>query len=375
MSEQRRGGKTTQAGIGGRIGNIARGYWAWTRKEGRVITNVFLFMILSAFLIIVLIFSIFRVKPRYEVHATFAESGGVFTGQEVTYRGVTVGRVGNLRIVRDGVRIQMVIESDFDTIPKDGTKARIMFKSAVGEQFIDLLPSKRSGPYFTDGDEIAIGDTQLPVQQEELLRLLDRVLSGVPPEAIGNLVDVLGEGLGNRGDELHTALASLDPLSKQLSQRTAELNRLATSGDRLGTAFDETATQFVTGLKGFGRVSSALGRGSQGLERLLESGATYVGDLGDLVRARKADIDTTIRYLAEATRISYDNLKSFEDTLDFLPLLLDTLVDAYDEETNRFRFGRLIAELRNYPCSYSTPRRPSSAEGNAPYHPVLDFDC
>jgi hypothetical protein len=127
--------------------------------------------------------------------------------------------------------------------------------------------------------------------------------------------------------------------------------------------------------RGVGAGIPALGRGSQGLERFLASGATYIGDLGDLVRARKADIDTTIRYLAEATRISYDNLKSVEDTLDFLPLLLDTLVDAYDEQTNRFRFGRLIAEARNYPCSYSTPRRPSSAEGNAPYHPVLDFDC
>jgi phospholipid/cholesterol/gamma-HCH transport system substrate-binding protein len=369
------GDATTRAPLGQRISNTLLGYWRYVRKEGRVTTNVIAFMLIATGLILFLIFKIFAVQPRYDLSATFAESGGVFTGQEVTYRGVTVGRVGSLKVVPDGVRIQMVIEERYNTIPKDGTKARIMFKSAVGEQFIDILPSKRSAPYFTDGDEIAKKDTVLPVQQEELLRLLDAVLSGIPPKAIGDLVDVLGEGLGGRGQELHDALAALDPLSKALSDRTAELNSLAISGDRLGSAFDETRSEFVTGIKGFGRVSSALGRGSQGLERLLLSGATYIGDLEDLVHARKADIDTTIRYLAETTRLSYDNLKSVADTLDFLPLLLDTLVQSYDAPTNRFRFGRLLAEVRNYPCSYGTPRRPSSAEGDAPYQPILEFDC
>ena len=50
-----------------------------------------------------------------------------------------------LKVVPDGVRMQLVIESKYDEIPKDGTKARVMFKCAVGEQFVDLLPTKRTG--------------------------------------------------------------------------------------------------------------------------------------------------------------------------------------------------------------------------------------
>ncbi len=365
----------TRAPVSERITNRLQGYWRYLRNEGRVTTNVFVFLALSLFLITTLVITIFRVQPRYSVAATFAESGGVFTGQEVTYRGVTVGRVGSLRVVREGVRIELVIEETFNEIPKDGTKARVMFKSAVGEQFIDLLPAKRSGPYLEQGDEIALSATQLPVQQEELLRLLDRVLSGVPPKAIGSLVDTLGEGLGGRGDELHTALAALDPLTAVLANRTGELNRLATSGDQVGTAFDDTAPEFVSGIKSFSRVSTALGRGSQGLDRLLDAGANYVPDLAGLVAERKTELNTILKNLAEVTRISYKELKSVEDTLDWLPLLLDTLVQAYDEPTKRFRFGQIGAEMRSPPCSYGTPRRPVSATGNAPHHPVLDFEC
>jgi phospholipid/cholesterol/gamma-HCH transport system substrate-binding protein len=365
----------TQAPLGERIANRSAAFWHYLRNQGRVTTNVGLFAIVSVFLILMLIFTIFRVQPRYVVAATFAESGGVFTGQEVTYRGVTVGRVGPLRVVREGVEIDLIVESTYDQIPKDGTKARVMFKSAVGEQFVDLLPSKKAGPYLTDGDKIALRDTQLPVQQEELLRLLDRVLSGIPPESIGNLVDTIGTGLGGRGDELHEALAALDPLTAVLASRTTELNRFATSADRVGTAFDETRFDFVSGIKGFGRVSGALGRGADGFEDLLKEGAEYVPDLAGLVAASKNDIDTTLKGLAVVTRISYKNLKSVEDTLDWLPILLGTLVDAYDAPTNRFRFGQIASEPRNPPCSYGTPRRDSTAEGNAPYHPHLDYDC
>jgi len=366
---------STRAGFWERVANTLRGRLRWLTHEGRVVVNVIAFLILSAFLIAVLVISIFRVQPRYTVIATFADSGGVFTGQEVTYRGVTVGRVGTLRAVRDGVRIPLVIERTYDEIPKEDITARVMFKSAVGEQFVDLLPSKRTGPYLVHGDEIGIEDTQLPVQQEDLLRLLDRVLTGIPPESIGSLVDVLGEGLGGRGDALRDALAAVDPLTETLASRTGELNSLAETSDVVGTAFDETASEFVTGIKGLGTVAGALGRGAGGLEQLLQAGDEYLPDLGSLIAARKAELDTTIANLAEITRVSYDNLQSVADTLDWLPLLLDTLVEAYDPETNRFRFGQILGELGNPPCSYGTPRRNAQATGNAPYHPILDFDC
>jgi phospholipid/cholesterol/gamma-HCH transport system substrate-binding protein len=367
--------QSTRAGFWERVANSIRGYLRWMTHEGRVLINVVLFLLISLVLIYVLVVSVFRVQDRYEIVATFEESGSVFTGQEVTYRGVTVGRVGNLRVVREGVEMLLVIESRYDEIPKDGTQARVMFKSAVGEQFVDLLPTKRTAPFFAHGDKIAKKDTQLPVQQEDLLRLLDSVLSGVPPESIGNLVDVLGEGLRGRGDDLRRALAAVDPLTKTLASRTGELNSLAVSGDAVGTAFDATSSEFVSGIKGLGDVAGALGRGSEGLSRLLTSGAEFVPDLGSLIAARKAQLDTTIANLAEITRISADHLQSVEDTLDWLPLLLDTLVEAYDPGTNRFRFGQILGELGSPPCSYGTPRRNAQATGNAPYHPILDFDC
>jgi phospholipid/cholesterol/gamma-HCH transport system substrate-binding protein len=277
--------------------------------------------------------------------------------------------------VRDGVQIELVIDKSFDKIPKDGTKARVMFKSAVGEQFIDLLPKAANGPYFASGDMIRKEQTELPVQQEDLLRLLDRVVSGVPPEAIHRLIDTAGEGLGGRGPELHTALAALDPLTRTLSNRTDELNGLAVAGDSVGSSFDATDQSFIAGIHGLGTSAAALGRGSPGLSRLLTNGAEYLPDLGGLVADRKNQLDNTIRNLAAVTRISYAHLHSLEDTIDWLPKILEPIIASYDKPTNRIRFGEILGENRGAPCSYGTPRRPVTAHGNAPYQPVLDFGC
>lgn len=358
-----------------RAGNYVLAGWHWITEEGRTLINVGLFFGLSAVLVLFLIFTIFRVQPRYTIHVTFAESGGVFTGQEVTYRGVTVGRVGEMKVVREGVRMQLIIEKKYNRIPQDGTKVRVMFKSAVGEQFVDLLPQKRTGPFLASGDEIPITATELPVQQEELLRLLDRVLAGVPPRSIGALNDALGQGLTGKGPDLREAFNVIDPLTAALANRADELNSLAIAGDKVGTAFDATAAQFEAGIKGLGPTASALGRGADGLGRLLEAGQEYVPDVRDLVDKRKAQIDHLLSALGKTTKLTADNIESVSDLLDWLPLLLDALVQSYDEDTNRFRFGLIAAEVRNPPCSYGTPRRVHTAYGDAPYHPILDFDC
>ena len=365
----------TRAGSAERFGNRLLGFWRFVRTEGRTPTNVIFFMVVAVFLILALIVNVFRIQPRYKIFATFEDSGGVFTGQEVTYRGVGIGTVGRLTVVRDGVKIALVIDKKFDRIPKDGTKARVMFKSAVGEQFIDLEPERDGAPYFGPGDVIEKKDTELPVQQEDVLRLLDRVLSGIPPAAIHRLIDTAGEGLGGRGPELHDALAALDPVTRTLADRTDELNGLALAGDSVGSSFDATAPKFVNGVQGLGTSAAALGRGSKGLAQLFENGQEYLPDIGGLIADRRDQIEDTIAHLATVTRISYAHLHSLADTIDWLPMILDPIINAYDEPTNRIRFGQLLGEPRNPPCSYGTPRRDSSQHGNAPYQPVLNFMC
>ena len=55
----------------------------------------------------------------YAVDAHFADSGGIFTGAEVTYRGAKIGQVSDMKLTRDGVDVVLAIDNGNDKIPAD----------------------------------------------------------------------------------------------------------------------------------------------------------------------------------------------------------------------------------------------------------------
>ena len=68
------------------------------------------------------------------INVDFPDSGGIFSGAEVTYRGVGVGRVGQLHLLDSGVRVEVRLNNcDHPAVPKTGTLAYVSDRSAVGE--------------------------------------------------------------------------------------------------------------------------------------------------------------------------------------------------------------------------------------------------
>ena len=108
------------------------------------------------------------VDRSFPVTADFKDSGGIFAGAEVTYRGIAVGKVGKLEFTDSGVRATLDIENDAPKISEDVT-ALVANKSAVGEQFIDLQPQSNSSPYLRRGSNIPLSRTKVPIDTTKFL--------------------------------------------------------------------------------------------------------------------------------------------------------------------------------------------------------------
>ena len=109
------------------------------------------------------------VDRTYEVTAHFSDSGGIFAGGQVTYRGVTVGKVDRLVLTDDGVDVVLKIDERLRRDPGRLAVALVGNGSAVGEQYVELQPQSDDAPYLEDDDEIAMADTQIPISTETLL--------------------------------------------------------------------------------------------------------------------------------------------------------------------------------------------------------------
>lgn len=97
----------------------------------------------------------------FTVTAEFSDSGGIFRNAEVTYRGIPVGRVGELSLTDAGIDVDLLIDRDAPAVPAD-TRAVVANRSAIGEQYVDLQPRSNTEPYLANGSRIGLADTGIP---------------------------------------------------------------------------------------------------------------------------------------------------------------------------------------------------------------------
>jgi virulence factor Mce-like protein len=165
----------------------------------------------------------------YDVAADFRNSGGIFVNAEVTYRGVAVGRVTDMQLVDDGVRVVLTIDPDTEPIPAD-TEALVATRSAVGEQYVILRPDGNEGPYLEDGSVIPPERTAIPVPVEQLLLSLDDLVGSLDQENLRTVVDELGRAFAGSGDDLGRLIDNGDLLLARAEQSLPQTLQLITDG-------------------------------------------------------------------------------------------------------------------------------------------------
>src|SRR5579875_3799489 len=98
----------------------------------------------------------------YQVTADFVAGGGLYKNANVTYRGVAVGRVESVGLNPDGVDAKMRLNSG--TPVPSNVIASVKSVSAIGEQYIDLVPpDKPSATKLHNGSRIARDNTRIPL--------------------------------------------------------------------------------------------------------------------------------------------------------------------------------------------------------------------
>jgi phospholipid/cholesterol/gamma-HCH transport system substrate-binding protein len=311
-------------------------------------------------------------QDRYSVYAIFPDAGGVFTNQEVTYRGITVGQVGAMEVVEDGVSIELAIDKEFDQIPKEDIEARVMFKSAVGEQFVDLLPATDDGPYLEHKDVIPKEQNTIPVSTQALLATLEAVLRGVPPEDLKGAVDALGIGLTGRGPDLATIIESSANLAELFARRAPEVQGLLRNGSKVGRSFVESRREFATAIHELVTVSESLSNSTDDLEKLLKSTNIASDELVRLLNEHKTAVNEFLIEFAEVNELQAQHAGDLNGLFLSLPDALDSVADSFEPATGMIRFG-LVNDNGNHACSYGTERR--RPENRAPKLPPKSANC
>lgn len=173
---------------------------------------------------------------RYQVEVDLATNGNLYKTANVTFLGETVGRVADIEPSSDGVRVTLSMNSD-TKIPAD-VDANVHSRSAIGEQYIDLVPRTKTAPYLHAGSVIPADRTSVPQDIGTLLDTVNRSLAALPGDNLHSLIDESYQAFNGTGPSIGRMLDSAYGLTKDGLGNLTPMTTLITDS---GPVIDATA--------------------------------------------------------------------------------------------------------------------------------------
>jgi phospholipid/cholesterol/gamma-HCH transport system substrate-binding protein len=311
------------------------------------------------------------VDTSYTVVAHFADSGGIFAGGEVSYRGVRVGRVEKLELTDAGVDVYLDVDNDFDKIPAD-TLAVVGNRSAVGEQYVELQPQTDARPFLRDGSQIAMDDTRTPLPTQQLLGDISTTVESVDQDALRTTVGELGTAFDGTGEDLQRIIDSgtsfIDAANANFDTTTA----LIKDGNTVLKGQVASASAIRTFARQLKLFTGSLAGSNADLKKIIDNGSATANQLRTFLDENKVDLAELINELVTTGEVVVKHLDGVEQLLVIYPYIVEGgfTVVSKSRDTGLYdaHFG-LILTMNPEVCHAgyeSTDRRPPQDGSNRP---------
>lgn len=143
----------------------------------------------------------------YKIDVNFVAGGGIYENANVTYRGVTIGRVEAVGLTSDGIVANMRLNSG--TPVPDNVTATVKSVSAVGEQYIDLVPpADPSTSMLANGASIGQDRTAIGQDIAGMLQQADVLVSSIDNSRLQDLLRETFKAFNGSGPELARLIQS-----------------------------------------------------------------------------------------------------------------------------------------------------------------------
>ena len=287
-----------------------------------------------------------------QVTVMLGNTGGLFEGSAVTYRGVKIGKVKDISITREGVRAEITLVTGTE-VPTDSI-ARVRSLSPVGEQYLDFQPNTDDGPYLEDGTTRQRG-VHGPARRVSARRSSrsTRCSRQIDDKKLRSFLVELSTGLEGTGDDLGRLVDQGDLLLAELDRVWPQTERLLRNSDPVL----DIGTDNATALRDLGTTARQLAAFLRDydpeLRRTLERAPSQIRQLQELIVEAQRVLPGFL-----SVGVSLTDIFAMHDP--HLRALLQAYGPGIGTLAEVIRDGELKLELiadKDPRCDYGTPRR------------------
>lgn len=257
---------------------------------------------------------------RYEIAADFADTSGLYPGANVTLRGVDVGKVKGIDLTIDGSRVRTIID-DGVKVPVD-SEVRIASTSAIGEQYLEIVPRTSGGPYLRDGGVIARANTVQMPQTAVMLESASDLLQSIPKKELTDVLTNVTTAFQDSGPDMERLVSrSAALLTTAQAELAPTMSLIRTSAPFLRTQQDlaHQTTNYLDHLADF---SGQLAKSDPDLRSLIANTAPAAREVSSLVAAVEKQFPELLANSATVAGVADTYHAALQQILVFLPAIV-----------------------------------------------------
>jgi phospholipid/cholesterol/gamma-HCH transport system substrate-binding protein len=241
-------------------------------------------------------------------YAAFSESGGLKANDEVRIAGVRVGKVEEVTLDGDHVRVAFRVDSgnEFGT----ETAAAIKIKTLLGSMYLALQPA--GSGQMQEESEIPEERTQSPYDVVEAFSGLAETSEKIDTDQLAKGLTTLADLMRNTPEEFRRALDGVSALSANVAARDEQINQLLGNLERTSKVLDERDSDIIQLMRDSRVLFDALVKRREAIHNLLVSTTRLSKELTLLVQQSRADLKPALTHLENVVAVLNKN----EDNLD-----------------------------------------------------------
>lgn len=241
-------------------------------------------------------------------YAAFSESGGLKANDEVRIAGVRVGKVEEVALDGDHVKVTFRVDSAADF--GGDTHAAIKVKTLLGAMYLALEPA--GSGQMAKGAEIPIDHTSSPYDVVKAFSGLGETSERINTGQLAKSLTTLADLTRNTPQEFRAALSGVSQLSSNIASRDGKINSLLKNLKSVSGTLNARDQDIVALMRDSDVLFRALVQRREAVHNLLVSTSTLSRELTLLVKQSRADLKPALTHLDNVVNVLNKN----EDNLD-----------------------------------------------------------
>ena len=263
----------------------------------------------------------------YGVSADFVAGGGLYKNANVTYRGVAVGRVESVGLNPSGVTAEMRLNSG-TPIPSNVT-ATVKSMSAVGEQYIDLVPpGNPASTKLLNGSRIERQNTRIGQDVAELLKRSEALVNSLGDTRLRELLHETFIAANGSGPELARLFESARLLVDEANADYPQVSELIDQAGPFLQAQIRAGADIKSLSDGLSRFTSEVRQADPQLRSTLANAPSAIDEASTAFSGIRPSFPALAASLANLGRVGVIYHKSIEQLLVVLPPLFAAITTA-----------------------------------------------